>query len=45
MVALVQVTRQEGIGVLALANPPVKSLGAALRRDLAQAFAELAADP
>ena len=45
MTTLVAVTRQEGVGVLALANPPVNSLGAALRRDLSQAFAELAADP
>lgn len=45
MTALVKLTRQEGVGVLALANPPVNSLGAPLRRDLARAFAALAADP
>lgn len=45
MTALVKVTRQEGVGVLALASPPVNSLGASLRHDLGQAFAGLAADP
>jgi len=45
MAVLVHITRQEGVGVLALAHPPVNSLGLPLRRDLAAAFSELEADP
>ena len=44
MADLVQITRQEGVGVIALAHPPVNSLGLALRRALLQAFADLEAD-
>ena len=45
MADLIQITRQEGVGVIALAHPPVNSLGLALRRALLQAFADLEADP
>ncbi len=45
MADLIQITRQEGVGVIALAHPPVNALGLALRRALLQAFGDLEADP
>ena len=45
MADLIQITRQEGVGVIALSHPPVNALGLALRRALLQAFGDLETDP